>query len=122
MMLPIGEPVWEPRGRGGLYSTQDPFYDDDWGPNSVPDRIKRLVARLAEAPQLRPYLEQFELFLGPTEKGLAWRCAHCRPELCSCGSNRMGTTRPRSSEVLVLCYNDPELRPIFDQLKLAVRQ
>lgn len=114
----IGNPTLGPKGRGGIYSTTasgDPFFDA-W--DDTVQRIKAMNGRLAESPPVRPYLAKYGLYYGLTAEGLlALRCQKCSPASCSCGD-----IRPRSKEFMVDCFHDPELRPIFDNLKLAVRE
>ena len=115
----VGPPSRRPAGRGGIYSTTasgDPFFDA-W--DDTPERIIQLVIRLAEAPMVRPHLQQFGLYYGQRERDglLGLRCDACRPHGCACG-----TMGQRANEYMVECFRDPDLRPLFDELKLAVRE
>jgi len=116
----VAPPFQAPRGRGGIY---DPQGSDWFTKVDIADRICKLSTRLAEAPAVRQHLEHWGLYYGLNDRGaLILRCARCRPESCSCGPDGLGTTRPRANEYMVAAFHDPDLRQLFDQLSLAVRE
>ncbi len=117
--LDPGSPYQGPRGRGGIYnptSTGDPFFDQDW---EMPQRIMDLATSLSEHPGVRPHLERYMLCYGQRagDEKVVLCCTRCNESPCVCED--LGI---RSKEYMVAVFNDPELRPLFAERHLAVRE